>query len=237
MDWAESYKKIQPYIMSIETPSGSGTGFLFTYNAEKTFAGFATAAHVVEHAHNWKQPIKLIHFMTGNEYFSTDGLRIVLLDRDYDSASILIGNKDLGIPSDALPMMDSSNLLSIGLEVGWVGFPSISPSNLCLFTGRISAHIKHHNSYLIDGVAINGVSGGPVFYCSKDGELMIIGTVSSYMPNRIYGDTLPGLLRVQDVTAFQATINKIKSIDDAKKAQDEHDKKELDKPSNAVKKS
>lgn len=213
MDWAETYNKIQPYIMSVETPSGSGTGFLFTYNTDKTFAGFATAAHVVKDADNWKQPIKLIHFMTGKEYFLTVELRVVMLERD--SASIFIENKDLGIPSDVLPLRDSSNLLSIGAEVGWVGFPSISPSNLCLFTGRISAHIKPDNSYLIDGVAINGVSGGPVFYCPEEDELKIIGTVSSYMPNRMYGDTLPGLLRVQDVTAFRTAIGALKSIDDA----------------------
>ena len=52
------------------------------------------------------------------------------------------------------------------------------------------------------------------------------------MPNRIYGDTLPGLLRAQDVTPFHDTINALKSLDEAKKKETEQDKEEHEKPSN-----
>lgn len=231
MSWATTFKAIQPYIMSIKTPSGSGTAFLFTYNEGKTIAGFATAAHVIEHADAWKEPIRLINFTTKNELFLTDEKRVVFIDRMRDSASILINNDNLGTPQDILPLINPTKFLRIGVEVGWVGFPSIASTNLCLFTGRISAHLKDYDSYLIDGVAINGVSGGPVFYSPNKGQLKIIGTVSSYMPNRIYGDSLPGLLRVQDVTPFHDIINTLKSLNEAKKKQTEQDEKERKKAS------
>ena len=45
-----------------------------------------------------------------------------------------------------------------------IGFPTIEPYKLCFFSGSISAGRDDDSAYLIDGVAINGVSGGPVFY-------------------------------------------------------------------------
>lgn len=222
MSWASIYKAVLPYIVSIQTPQGSGTGFLFAYNEGKTIAGLATAAHVVEHADDWKTPIKIVHFKTKKELFTTDDDRVIFIERKLDSASIfLFGKLNIGLPQNTLPLISSTKVLRIGVEVGWVGFPSIASSNLCFFTGPISAYLQEYKSYLIDGVAINGVSGGPVFYSTNDdsskAKPKIIGTVSAYMPNRIYGDTLPGLMRVQDVTAFRKTIGVLKSLDEAKK--------------------
>ena len=211
MDWSTCFKAVCPYIFSVETPEGSGTGFLFTYNKNKTVAGFATAAHVVDHADDWKEPIKLIHYVTKTELFVTDADRVIFLDRSRDSASIMLfSNFDIGLPPDTLPLMGAKEILPIGEEVGWLGFPSIALSNLCFFTGRISAHLVRYDSYFIDGVAINGVSGGPVIYVQPDiFSPKIIGTVTAYMPNKIHGDTLPGLLRAQDVTLFHTAIEAI----------------------------
>ena len=232
MSWADNFKTIEPYIMYIETPDGSGTAYLFTYNERKTIVGFATAAHVVEHAYNWKQPIKLTHYITQKELFLKDDDRAIWINQMRDSASILIINNNLDIPKDALPLIDPKKHLLIGAEVGWVGFPSIASPNLCLFTGRISARIKYLDSYLIDGVAINGVSGGPVIHYSPKNKIRIIGTVSSYVSNRRYGETLPGLLRVQDVTPFHDTINTLMSLDEAKEKQTERSEEEREESSN-----
>lgn len=234
MNWSTCFKTICPYIVSVETPDGSGTGFLFTYNKKKTVAGFATAAHVVDSADDWKQPIKLIHCITKKELFVEDDERVIFLDRSRDSASIMLfGKLDIGLPSDTLPLIDPSKTLSIGAEVGWMGFPSIARSNLCFFTGRISARLDDYDSYLIDGVAINGVSGGPVIYVTtRSSSPKIIGTVTGYMPNRIHGDTLPGLLRVQDVTSFHKTIETIKNIDEAREKKSKQVRKEGSKTSN-----
>jgi len=230
MHWSECFKIVCPYIVSIETSESSGTGFLFTYNKAKTIAGFATAAHVVAQADDWKQPIKLIHFITKKELFVTDADRVIFLDRSRDSASIMLfSNFDIGLPPDTLPLIGAKEILPIGEEVGWLGFPSIALSNLCLFTGRISARLDDYDSYFIDGVAINGVSGGPVLHIQPDiFSPKIIGTVTAYMPNRIHGATLPGLLRVQDVTLFHNTIDTIKNMDEAREKKSEQSE-QLDK--------
>jgi hypothetical protein len=70
---------------------------------------------------------------------------------------------------------------------------------------------------LIDGVAINGVSGGPVFHCPgpDPSKPQIIGCVSAYHANRAAGEALPGLLRAQDVSHFHAAAGHIRSIDEA----------------------
>jgi hypothetical protein len=76
---------------------------------------------------------------------------------------------------------------------------------------------SHDDSYLIDGVAINGVSGGPVFAEILPNTPEIVGTISAYMPNRQRGDALPGMLQAHDVTAFQETIGRLRSLDAARK--------------------
>jgi len=64
-------------------------------------------------------------------------------------------------------------------------------------------------------VAINGVSGGPAFSIVK-GDIYIIGVVSSYVPNRATGETLPGLSIIRGVKQFQSLIKTFRSMDEAK---------------------
>jgi len=228
MDWHKCYEKLLPYIFSIETPYGWGSGFFFAYNETKTLAAFATAAHVIVGAEDWKQPIKLRQHTTRKELFLTDQRRVISLDRKRDSASVLIKNVAFELPADVLPMLPPDKFKRIGVEVGWAGYPVIAHPHLCFFTGPLSAYLEDDDSYLIDGVAINGVSGGPVFAQLKDNMPQILGTVSAYMPNRIGGDALPGLLRAQDVTPFHNTIQRLKSIDDARKKREEEKAKKLE---------
>jgi len=67
---------------------------------------------------------------------------------------------------------------------------------------------------LVDGVAINGVSGGPAL--STMGGLFLMGVVSAYIPNRATGETLPGLGMVRDVVQLQGLMDTIHSLDEAK---------------------
>lgn len=76
-------------------------------------------------------------------------------------------------------------------------------------------------------MAINGVSGGPVFDELDDSSPEIIGVVSAYVPNRLQVDTLPGLLRAQDVTPFYKHIEDLKNLDEAKEKEAET-QKEID---------
>ena len=69
-------------------------------------------------------------------------------------------------------------------------------------------------TYLVDGVAINGVSGGPVFYTTTKG-IEVIGSVSAYLPNRV--GVTPGLAMVSHAEQFQIVIKTIKNMEDAKR--------------------
>jgi len=229
MSWHRVYSKVEPYIVSIGTPDGSGTGFLFAYNADGSIAAFATAAHVVAHAYDWKHPIKIRHYQSKHEFFITDDNRVILIDRQRDSASILVRVKhveEANLPKETLPLQAPGMMMKVGVELGWAGFPAIAYPSLCMFTGRVSAYLGRSNSYLIDGVAIHGVSGGPVVSDKLQAAPQLIGTVSAYMPNRVGGDALPGLLRVQDVAAFHSAIEQIKSFDEAQAQQQEQAAKE-----------
>jgi hypothetical protein len=222
--WHNHQKTVIPYVVRIETPLGSGTGFLFAYNEDKSVAAIATAAHVVDHAHDWKEPLRLAHIASGKDIFLTDKERVIFLDRKRDSASILVSGSALEFPQTLITLMNPDRILMVGVEVAWTGFPSVAYPQLCFFRGAISAYLPGDACYLIDGVAINGVSGGPIFGEAVDDKgttLKIIGNVSAYLPNRIGGSALPGLLRAQDLSAFQDTIKTIKSLDDGKRKERE----------------
>ena len=77
----------------------------------------------------------------------------------------------------------------------------------------MSSFIKQNDRYLIDGIAINGVSGGPVF--TNDDEQVVVGIISSYISNKVGGNTLPGLLVAQDISHFYDTLKTFDSFDDA----------------------
>jgi hypothetical protein len=48
----------------------------------------------------------------------------------------------------------------------------------------VIAYDEADNRYLIDGVAIHGVSGGPAFAKQKEDSHQLVGVVCAYMPNR-----------------------------------------------------
>ncbi len=132
-----------------------------------------------------------------------------------DTAAIVFGETDLPLPTDPIEMIPDGNRLKVGNEIGWLGFPAVSPFDMCFFSGRVSAWQEQNRTYLVDGVAINGVSGGPTLSLFPDNKLVLIGVVSAYIPNRVTGETLPGLSRVQDVNQFQELVKEFQSLDDA----------------------
>ncbi|MCG8345987.1 MAG: serine protease [Chlorobiales bacterium] len=221
MNWDQIVTKITPYIVKIETQSGYGTGFLFLYNESKTWCGVATAMHVVDHAEEWQQPIRIRHKQTDNAVFLKESERVIFKDWKTDSAVVLFPVGDLPLPQDLIPLLPSDSIIPIGVEVGWVGFPAVAPFDLCFFSGNTSARQIDRKAYLIDGVAINGVSGGPVLYSTGTEGVQIVGTVSAYQANRATGEALPGLLVAQDVSHFHDVATHIKSIDEAHKKKEE----------------
>jgi hypothetical protein len=144
----------------IETPAGHGTGFLCFYNDNRAFCGIATAHHVVAHADQWQQPIRINHYHSNTTVFLKESDRVIWADSVKDSAVILISTGQLNFPEAPIQLIPSDRRLPIGREVGWLGYPAIAPYTMCFFSGSVSAFQEWRNAYLIDGVAINGVSGG-----------------------------------------------------------------------------
>ena len=229
MNWDQIVKRIAPHIVKIETQTGYGTGFLSLYNENKTLCGVATALHVVNHADDWQQPIRIRHHSSEETVFLEENERAIFKNRETDSAVILFAKGDFPLPVDSVPLLPGDSVISIGVEVGWLGFPAVAPYDLCFFSGNISAKQEYRKAYLIDGVAINGVSGGPVVHATEADGIQIVGTVSEYHVNRATGEALPGLLIAQDVSHFHEVTSRVQSIDEAsrKKAEfeDTHENK------------
>jgi len=217
MHWQTIVEKIAPYLVKIETPGGHGTGFLCLTNHDKSILGVATAAHVVGHADDWQEPIRLRSFHTDKTAFLKESQRVVRFNWATDSAVILFPSGDLDFPEALIPLLPSNERLPIGAEIGWLGFPAIEPFTPCFFSGSISARRDDLSAYLIDGVAINGVSGGPVFYSTEADGARIVGIITAYRANRATGDVLPGLSYAQDVAHFHSVIESVRSLDEAKK--------------------
>lgn len=217
MSFQKGVEAIKPYVVEIETPRGSGTGFLCTYPKDKAFCAIATAAHVIKESRVWEEPIRIRHYTSGKIKLLKASKRVIFISRPLDTAVILFEHKGLPLPEATLNFIPKRRHCRVGLEIGWLGFPSVHP-DLCFFAGRISCWLKNPGSYLVDGVAINGVSGGPAFY-PKGKEICIIGSVSAYLPNR-EGIT-PGLAMISGVDQFLNVIKTLKDLDEAKEKEKE----------------
>jgi len=214
MNWDEAINAVTPHVVKIETPTGYGTGFLAFYNLFGDWCGIATAAHVVSHADEWQQPIRVLNEASSLPRFLKADERVIFLDVATDSAILLFLKGDLQLPECPIAMLPMGEPCKIGIDIGWLGYPAIEPNTLCFFAGTLSARQASRQAYLVDGVAINGVSGGPVFHCPTPNEVQIIGCVTAYHANRATGEALPGLLRAQDVSHFHSVAGHVRSIDE-----------------------
>lgn len=226
MEWNEVVEKLNPFVFQIQTPSGSGTGFLCHLNDDKSVWGIATAKHVIAHANHWQQPIRLIHAQSKRNLFFKENQRVIYAVNESDTALIVIGRPqpELNIPEHLIPFLPANTFLPIGKEIGWLGFPGMESGTLCFFSGSVSA--RKGMNYLVDGVAIHGVSGGPVVSVSSNGLVQVIGVISAYRPNKAGGETLPGLSLVQDVTHFHAIVKHLTNMEDAKRKAEEARRKQ-----------
>lgn len=215
--WFTVFQEVEPYVVKITTPQSSGTGFLVAATEDQGVYGIATAAHVIDFAHYWEQPLRIQHAHSGKTIFLNHADRVIDIDYVRDMASILIRGGTLPLPAATLPLISEDKHLKVGVEIGWMGFPAIAPNNLCFFSGTTSCWVESDGYYFVDGVAINGVSGGPAFSVNNENNVHIIGVVSAYIPNRATGQTLPGLCVVRDVLPLYQTVKGFKNLDDAKK--------------------
>jgi len=212
-EWHDIVEMLTPYIVRIWTPQESGTGFFVSISKNTPLCAVATAGHVINHAHYWEEPIRIEHIASGKTLLLRQADRVVNTQPQTDTAAIIFERKDLTVPSDGLPLAPKATHLKPGVEIGWLGFPAIPHANLCFFSGRISAWVEPEDAYLVDGVAINGVSGGPAFIANNK---MLVGVVSAYIPNRATGEPLPGLAVVRGVTQYHDLTQSFATLDQAK---------------------
>ncbi len=216
VEWQDAFEMVSSHIVKISSPDGMGTGFLVGYSKNKLLCGIATAAHVVEQADRWEQPMRIQHYQSDDSELLNEEKRAVFIDESLDTAVVISPTKYFNFPEKAPGLMPEGMHVPIGKEVCWAGFPAVSPKNLCLFAGRISCWLEDERAYLADGVAINGVSGGPAFHVLQDGTVDIIGVVSAYIPNRATGEVLPGLCVLRDVKQLQQMVKDLSSFESAK---------------------
>ena len=201
--------------MRLSTPRGSCTGFFLTHGQHTGLCAIATAAHVISQAHYWEEPIRIEHTEPGKSALLRHGNRAIFVHDD-DTAAIVLPKGELPFPIASLPLIEKGQRLRVGNEIAWLGFPAIPGADLCFFGGRVSAWLEQESAYLVDGVAINGVSGGPAFYIKKGRAITIMGVVSAYAPNRATGETLPGLSVVRSVRNLHDVVQDLSSLDQAK---------------------
>lgn len=215
MEWHEAIVLLRPHIFNISTPNGTGTGWLVSLSKVSSMCAIATAAHVVDYAHYWELPIRLRHAESGKSILLRPQDRAINIESNLDTAALIFDKDDLPLPDETLPLIQQEYYIKPGVEIGWLGYPAIYQGDICFFSGRVSSYTESAKRYLVDGVAINGVSGGPVFRCIASGP-ELIGVVSAYIANRATGETLPGVAVVQDVIQFHDVAERFRTVDEAK---------------------
>lgn len=216
MKWYEAVDQLRPHVVQIITPEGSGTGFLLWRSRVASLCAIATAGHVVDHASSWEELLRVRVASSGQVALLRPAERAIFVDSQRDTAVVLFDSERLSsLPPTTIDLISRGRRLRVGVTIGWLGFPAIPAADLCFFTGTVSAKPPDLDAYFVDGVAINGVSGGPAFSVRRE-SFRLIGVVSAYIPNRATGETLPGLAIVRDVTQFHDAVQAFLSVDEAK---------------------
>ncbi len=210
MPWDRVVDLAERIVFQIRSGDSAGTCFAISIDKQAKSKSnhymFATAWHVVKNATDAALAIYVIS-ATGKIAFEAKAgyYQIIRLGSEvFDTALIYFRTSEEILPQgQLLPMLDWDLEMPKGTEIGWVGFPQIGGGEFCFFKGTISGHVKSPPTYLVDGVAINGVSGGPAL----DNRAHIIGLVSSYIPNQIDKyTTLPGFVGLIPINAIRYYI-------------------------------
>ncbi|MHB9028056.1 MAG: S1 family peptidase [Candidatus Latescibacterota bacterium] len=214
-EWAVALTEVKKHVYMIETPRANGTGFLLSPDIRGHFMVIATAFHTLSQAHRWREPIKLTHVSTGKDIYLEYNQRFVFEDARKDIALIVIYKERIEHPAQKLLSIPDDRVLREGVQIGWCGFPCVAPRILCFFTGYVSAWLPDEEAYLVDGVAINGVSGGPVFRLIDDEKPSLIGLVTEYRPNLSNGSPLPGVSLVRAISSISPLTRLLHEAEEA----------------------
>jgi hypothetical protein len=205
--WDEAVDRVSRCVVRLHAGTSAGTGFVIGIGRDKqtgsSYATIATALHVLQPLVGTPDELEIVSVDMNTAFSSaTDQIGFYPLGEiTYDTAlAVVRTGAPLVSENELLPLLPSESMLARGSEIGWLGFPGITKPELCFFHGHISGYLADPPAYLVDGVAINGVSGGPVF----DNRAHVIGLVSAYLPNRIdQNTTLPGVMVVVSINAIR----------------------------------
>ncbi|HXH92261.1 MAG TPA: serine protease [Thermoanaerobaculia bacterium] len=204
--WFEVAEHVGKSTFRLYTDEAMGTGFLLMLGkgSDTHVAVLATAWHVVKDAIGGtslricdRDGKEVVRSRKGN-------IAVMEIGNGLDSAIVVIQSPNQIFHEGALlPLLPVAVQLKTGAEIAWMGYPGIVEPEICFFQGYISGTLKNPPVYLVDGVAINGVSGGPVF----DDRCHLVGLVSAYLPNRVGPETtLPGVSWVVPINFIYAWI-------------------------------
>lgn len=214
-EWAVALQEVKKSVYLIETPRATGTGFLLAPDIRGHFLAIATAFHTISQAHKWHEPIRLTHISSGKDVFLDFSERFVFEDARKDIALIVVYKSRIDHPEQKLRSIPDDRVLREGVQIGWCGFPCVAPRILCFFTGYVSAWLPDEEAYLVDGVAINGVSGGPVFRLIEEEKPSLIGLVTEYRPNLSTGSPLPGVSLVRAISSISPLTRLLHEAEEA----------------------
>lgn len=215
-DWQHHVEEVAQQVVRIETQSGWGTGFVH-YARQAGARCIATARHVIADVWKKNQSFRVWHGTRAFDFYkdTKDALFVQLPGAAIDLTVVAVIEHGLPMPLVPLANLQEYQEIRVGMDVGWLGFPALGgvSGQLCFFSGRISLVDRHANYFLIDGTAVHGCSGGPVFCVTNDGA-RIIGALSSYIPNANMseGGYLPGLsaaVNVSDYKGIEEAFDKL----------------------------
>ncbi len=213
--WATALESVKKYTFKIATPDGSGTGFMLTAPNAQSICGVATAYHVVAHSHQWEEPIRLTHAGNGASTVLHTAERYIFANPEKDLAVVVLQNETFELPKHDPVLFPEDAHIKPGIQIGWAGYPAVAPNDFSFFSGDVSCFLQKELAYLVDGVAINGVSGGPAFCVLPENAVHFVGVVTAYIPNRATGESLPGVCFVAAISPLYHVVKQIKSIEDA----------------------
>ena len=198
MSWDKVVSRAEPIVFQLLAGHSAGTCFAVSIgtspDSHSLYYMFATAFHVVKDITLSKEPIYMLAADGKTVCEAEVGCYMIipLGSEVFDTALIMVKSSEQIITqNNLLPMFSHESQMPRGAEIGIVGFPGIVKGEFCFFKGTVSGFLSNPPTYLLDAVAINGVSGGPAL----DNHAQIIGLVSSYIPNRVNQyTTLPGLV-------------------------------------------
>ena len=208
--WEEVIPPLEPLVFRVHAADSVGTGFIIGLSRDDggRHTMLVTALHVVEDVLGNDLPLGLVR-SDGTDLSSliAGPVRVYPVGPpECDTALLEVPTIEPLISPEALLPIPLETMLPRGADLGWLGYPGLVLPELCFFRGVVSGYQERPPIYFVDGVAINGVSGGPAF----DRSGLVVGLVSAYVPNQVApGRTLPGLMIVTPLTLVRLWMQEI----------------------------